>query len=124
MALKTNYEKLKEKKIRDGVGEEIAKVKAYAVILHKLQKEFERIYMGRLLWVKWFRAQETSDAFIIINKDGFDKEALEAAIDKRKFLFKQLLKHHTFSENKENSTPDNSLLMCCIFKRVKLYYYM
>ena len=46
----------------------------------------------------------TRDAFI--NSDDFDHdEALEAAVDKRKFLLKRLLKDNTFIEG-ENADND------------------
>ena len=48
----TNYEELKYENTRDGLDEEKGKEKAYALILPRLQKEFERIYMDRLLWMK------------------------------------------------------------------------
>ena len=81
--------------------------KAQALILPKLQKEFERVYMDRLLWKtikKRFRAQdmETRDTFI--HEDELDRE-------KRQKL------ENTFSENQEN-TPNY------LFSFVELFYYV
>ena len=49
------------------------------------------------------KIMKTRDDFI--DNDDFDTdEALEAAIDKRKFLLKRLLKQYTFPEEEENNT--------------------
>ena len=85
-----------------GLDEESASSQAYSLILPKLQKDLESIYLERLLWMRQLRknrvhrkVMNTRDAFI--NSDDFDHdEALEAAVDKRKFLLKRLLKDNTF----------------------------
>ena len=44
---------------------------------------------------------QTKDDFV--NNDHFNpKEAIKAAVDKRKFLFNRLLKDYTFTENSED----------------------
>ena len=65
----------------------------------------ESIYLERLFWMRQLRknrvhrkVQSTRDEFI--NGDDFDEdEALEAAVDERKFLLKRLLKDNTFIED-------------------------
>ncbi len=62
-----------------------------------LQKELESIYMERLLWMKQLKndpvhkkIMQTKDAFV--DNDDFDpEEAMEAAVNKRKFLIERLL---------------------------------
>ena len=71
----------------------------------KQQKDLESIYLERLLWMRQLKknrvhrkVMNTRDEFI--NRDGFDHdEALEAAVDKRKFLLKRLLKDNSFIED-------------------------
>ena len=73
--------------------EEEAKDKAYLTILPKLRKDLQ---INRLLWIEQMKKDpihkqimKTKDAFA--NDDNFDpEEALEAAVDKRKFLMKRL----------------------------------
>ncbi len=67
-----------------------------------LQKELELIYMERLLWMRQLKndpvhkkIMQTKDAFV--DNDDFDpEEAMEAAVNKRKFLIKRLLKDYNF----------------------------
>ena len=76
----------------DGLEEEEAMDKAYLTILPKLRQS---IYLNRLLWITQMKKDpihkqilKTKDAFA--NDDNFDpEEALEAAVDKRKFLMKR-----------------------------------
>ena len=73
-----------------------------------LQKELESIYMERLLWMKQLendpmhkKIMQTKDAFV--ENDDFDpEEAMEAAVDKRKFLIKKLLKDYSFTEDSDD----------------------
>ena len=70
--------------------------KAYLTILPKFRKDLQSIYLDRLLWIAQMKKDpihkqimKTKDAFV--KDDNFDpEEALEAAIDKRKFLMKRL----------------------------------
>jgi uncharacterized UPF0160 family protein len=83
----------------EGFDENEAKDKAYLLILPKLRKDLQNIYLERLLWIRQLKRDplhkkimETRDVFI--NDDNFDhREALEAAIDKRKFLLKRLFRN-------------------------------
>ena len=94
----SEYEEIKQNFIERGLDEESASSQAYSLILPKLQKDLESIYLERLLWMRQLRKNRVHrkvmnmrDAFI--NSDDFDHdEALEAAVDKRKFPLKRLLK--------------------------------
>ena len=66
------------------------------MILPQLRKDLQSIYLNRLLWIAQMKKDpihkqimKTKDAFA--NDDNFDpEEALEAAVDRRKFLMKRL----------------------------------
>ena len=80
----------------DGLEGEEARDKAYLTILPKLRKDLQNTYLNRLLWIAQMKTDpihkqviKTKNAFA--NDDNFNpKEALEAAVDKRKFLMKRL----------------------------------
>ncbi len=75
-----------------------------------LQQELESIYMKRLLWMKQLKndpvhkkIMQTKNASV--DNDGFDpEEAMEAAVNKKKFLIKRFLKDYSFTE--ENNDED------------------
>ena len=77
-------------------------------MLPKLQKELENIYMERLVWMRQLKKDpvhkkimHTKDA--LVENDDFDPaEALEAAVDKRKFLIRRLLKGYDFDEENDD----------------------
>jgi hypothetical protein len=104
------FEEMKESLFNSGLGEQSAKDKAYSNILPKLQKELENIYMERLLWMKQLKKDPVHKKIMhtkdtLVENDDFDpEEALEAAVDMRKFLMKRLLKGHKFDE--ENDDDD------------------
>ena len=64
--------------------------------------------MDRLSWMKQLKndpvhkkIMQTKDAFV--DNDHFDpEEAMQAAVDKRKFLIKNLLKDYTFTEESDD----------------------
>ena len=105
----TEYEKLIDNFTDEGLDEEEAKNKAYVLVLPKFRKDLQNVYLECLLWIQQLKkdpvhkeVMETRDRFI--NEDGFDsKEAIEAAIDKRKFLLKRLFRDkrqsHDVNEN-------------------------
>ena len=101
------YEELVQNFIKQDIDEDCAKVKAFKTILPKLQKELRTVYLERLLWIRELRrdrihkkVMQTRDEFI--DNDGFDaEEALEAAVNKRKFLLKKLLQNEQFDEEDE-----------------------
>ncbi len=69
--------------------------------------------MERLLWMKQLendpvhrKIMQTKDAFV--DNDDFDQEeAMEAAVDKRKFLIKKLLKDYTFTDDSDSDDEYN-----------------
>ena len=101
-------EEMKESLINTGLDEQSAKDKAFSNILPKLQKELENIYMERLVWMRQLKKDpvhkkimHTKDA--LVENDDFDpEEALEAAVDKRKFLIRRLLKGYHFDEENDD----------------------
>ena len=105
---KTAFEEMKTTLIHSGLDEQSAGEKAYSSILSKLQKELENIYMEHLVWMKQLKNDpvhkkiiQTRDAFM--DSDDFDpEEAMEAAVDKRKFLIKRLLKDYSFTEDSDD----------------------
>ena len=90
------FQELTETFTADGLEKEEARDKAYLTTLPKLRKDLQSIYLNRLLWIAQMKKDpihkqimKTKDAFA--NDDNFDpEEALEAAVDKRKFLMKRL----------------------------------
>ena len=64
--------------------------------------------MERLMWMKQLKndpvhkkIMQTRDAFM--DSDDFDpEEATEAAVDKRKFLIKRLLKDYSFTKDSDD----------------------
>ena len=93
----------------DGQEESAAKQEAFESVLPELQKEFAGVYVDNLRWMKALKndpvhrkIMETKETFA--NEDSFDPdEALSAAIDKRKFLLKQLLEDQgRFSDSDES----------------------
>ena len=99
---RTTFEEIKMNLIHSGLDEQSAIEKAYANILPKIQKELESIYMERLVWMQQLKKDpihqkimQTRDSFV--DYDDFDPdEAMEAAVNKRKFLIKRLLKDYIY----------------------------
>ena len=95
----SEFEELTQNFTAEGFDENEAKDKAYLLILPRLRKDLQNIYLERLLWIRQLKRDpihkkimETRDVFV--NDDNFDhREALEAAIDKRKFLLKRLFRN-------------------------------
>ena len=101
---RTTFEEIKMNLIHSGLDEQSAIEKAYANILPKIQMELESIYMERLSWMQQLKKDpvhqkimQTRDSFV--DSDDFDPdESMEAAVNKRKFLIKRLLKDYSFTE--------------------------
>ena len=80
-----------------GREENAAKQEAFEKVLPDLQKEFADVYVDNLRWMQALKKDpihkkimQTKEAYV--NDDSFDPgEALFAAVDKRKFLLKELL---------------------------------
>ena len=109
---KATFEDLKRNLIYKCLDKQSAGQKAYSDILPILQKDLENIYKDRLLWMKHLKSDpvhkkimQTKNNFV--NNDHFDQEeAMEAAVEKRKFRIKKLLiKDYTFTE--DNDDEDN-----------------
>ena len=101
-------EKMKESLINTGLDKQSAKDKAFSNMLPKLQKELENIYMERLVWMRQLmkdpvhkKIMHTKDA-LVENDYFYPEEALEAAVDKRKFLIRRLLKGYDFDEENDD----------------------
>ena len=105
----TRYDELKQNFLENGLDDETAKEKVYTVLLPKFQKSLRNIYLERLLWMRQLKRDpihrkimETRDTFV--NSEDFGpKEALEAAVDKRKFLMKHLFRQVTIPKEDEYS---------------------
>ena len=99
---------------------------AYSNVLPKLQKELiESVYMQRLMWMAQLKndpihrkIMQTKNA--LMKNDDFDpEEAMEAAIDKRKFLIRRLLKDYSFTKEMM-MRPIN----CSLHERVNKVYFV
>ena len=106
--IQSEFEDIKEHLISTGLDEETAKKEATSSILPKLQKTLEDIYVERLSWIQEMerdpvhkKVMQTKREFM--ENDDFDpQEALEAAIDKRKFLIRKHLKEYDIFDEEEN----------------------
>ena len=93
---------------QSGLDEKTAGETAYSNILPELQKELESIHLQRLQWIQQLKKDpvhkkimQTKNA--LVNDDDFDpEEAMEAAVNKRKFLIKRRLKDYSFTEDSDD----------------------
>jgi hypothetical protein len=111
----SEFQELTQSFTAEGFDENEAKDKSYLLILPKLRKDLQNIYLERLSQLKRDpvpkNIMETRDVFV--NDDNFDhREALEAAIDKRKFLLKRLVRN-TWSPSDIDSYNG---CLCLIYK--------
>ena len=89
------------------LDEQAARDQAYSNVLPKLQKELESVYMQRLMWMVQLqpihrKIMQTKN--VLMKNDDFDpEEAMEAAIDKRKFLIRRLLKDYSFTKENDDA---------------------
>ena len=105
---KAAFQEMKMNLTHSGLDEETAGETAYSNILPELQKELESIYLQRLQWIQQLKKDpvhkkimQTKDA--LVNDDHFDpEEAMEAAVNKRKFLIKRHLKDYSFTEDSDD----------------------
>ena len=101
---KAAFQEMKTNLMQSGLDEQSAGEEAYSNFLPTLQKDLESIYKDRLLRMKELKSDpvhkkimQTKDVFV--SNDYFDpEEGIEAAVEKRKFLFKNLLKDYTFTD--------------------------
>ena len=102
MPMEGDFEDLNRNLIYNGLDKQSAGQKAYSDILPILQKDLENIYKDRLLWMKHLKSDPVHKKIMQTNQE----EAMEAAVEKRKFLIKRLLiKDYTFTE--DNDDEDN-----------------
>ena len=91
---------------QSGLDEQTAGERAYSNILPELQKELESIPLQRLQWIQQLKKvhkkiMQTKD--VLVNDDDFDpEEAMEGAVNKRKFLIKRRLKDYNFTEDSDD----------------------
>ncbi len=93
-----DFKEMKMNLVHSGLDEQSGGEKSYLNVLPMLQKELESIYMERLWLMKQLKndpvhrkIMQTKDAFV--DNDNFDpEEAMEAAVNKKKFLIKRLVK--------------------------------
>ena len=96
---KAAFQEMKMNLTHGGLDEQTAQETAYSNILPGLQTELKRIYLQRLQWIQQLKKDpvhkkimQTKDTFV--NDDDFDpEEAMEAAVNKRKFLINRHLKN-------------------------------
>ena len=94
--------------VHSGLDEQTAGEKAYSNILAELQKESESIYLQHLQWIQQLKKDpvhkkimQTKDA--VLNDDDFyPEEAMEAAVNTKKFLFKRRLKDYSFTDDNDD----------------------
>ena len=104
----TAFEEMKEELMTTGLDEQSAKEEAYSKSLPNQQKELESIYKERLLWLKELKKDPVHQKIMetkksLVENDDFDPdEALEAAVDKRKFLIRRLLKDCEFVDEEDD----------------------
>ena len=83
--------------LKEGHDESEAKQEALAQILSVFQKELAGVYMDNLTWMKAMKKDPIRKKIMVTPDDYVDNdmcdpdEAMAAAVDKRKFLLKQLL---------------------------------
>ena len=102
-------ENVKEILINTGLDEQTARDQAYSNVLPKLQKELESVYMQRLMWMVQLKNDPIHRKIMqaknaLMKNDDFDpEEAMEAAIGKRKFLIRRLLKDYSFTKENDDA---------------------
>ena len=105
---KAAFQEMKMNLTHSGLDEQTAGETAYSNILPELQKELKSIYLQRLQWIQQLKKDpvhkkimQTRDS--VVNDDDFDpEEAIEAAVNKRKFLINRHLKDYNFTEDSDD----------------------
>jgi hypothetical protein len=87
------FEELKQNFTAECSDENEVKDEAYLLILPKLRKDLQNIYLERLLWTRQLKRdpihKKIMETRVFVNDDNLDHwEALEAAIDKRNLSWK------------------------------------
>ena len=109
----TEYNEVMQDLTNSGLDIRTAEIKAQSIILPKIEKELENIYLKRLKWIRNLKKNpvhkkimHTRDKFL--EDEGFDPdEALQASVEKRKFLLKQLLDNYQLYTDDTESNQDD-----------------
>ena len=108
-----SFKEMKDHLMSTGLDEETAKNEASFKLLPKLQRELGNIYKGRLEWIQEMKRDPVHMKIMQTKKDFMEnddfepEEALEAAIDKRKFLIRKLLKNYDIFSEKDDSDNED-----------------
>ena len=111
--VRASYEQMKDNFINSGLDEETAKNEASFKVMPKLQREVGNIYKERLEWIQEMKRDPVHKKIMQTKKDfmendDFDQEeALEAAVDKRKFLIRKLLKDYNIFDKEDDSDSED-----------------
>ena len=111
--VRASYEQMKDNFINSGLDEETAKNEASFKVMPKLQREVGNIYKERLEWIQEMKRDPVHKKIMQTKKDfmendDFDQEeALEAAIDKRKFLIRKLMKDYNIFDKEDDSDSED-----------------
>ena len=105
---KAAFQEMKMNLTHSVLDEQTTGETAYTNILPELQKELKSTYLQRLQWMQQLKKDpvhkkimQTKDAFV--NDDDFDpEEAMEAAVNKRKFLINRCLKDYNLTEDSDD----------------------
>jgi len=99
------YKELLEKHLADGDSEEVAAVKAENALVPTYRKEFRQVLFEELKWIHNLKKEpiykkivETKDNFVD-NEDYDWEEAMESAINKRKYLLKGFFENVALPKN-------------------------
>ena len=88
---KVAFQEMKINLTHSGLDEQTAGEDAYSSILTELQTELESIYSQRLQWIQQLKKDPVHKKAKRTNDYDFDpEEAMEAAVNKRKFLIKDV----------------------------------
>jgi hypothetical protein len=77
------------------------------------RRNWKNIYMERLDWMRQLKKDPVHKKIMhtkdeLVENDDFDpEEATEAAVDKRKFLIRRLLKGYNFDEENDDDDEEN-----------------
>ena len=105
---KAAFQEMKMNLTHSGLDEQTVGETAYSNILPELQKELKSIYLQRLQWIQQLKKDPVHKKIMqtrnsLVNDDDFDpEEAMNAAVNKRKFLINRHLKDYNFTEDNDD----------------------
>jgi len=112
-------EKLKDFKVlmktlrKEGLGKKLAQYRAYNELLPKLQKALRQVYIDHLKWVHVLREDPLHKAILetrnrLIDEDDMDyNEAVEAAVNQRKYLLNRVFQPIEEPDTDEEDEDDD-----------------